>query len=115
MSKIKFNKRYESGKIEECVGNKHILKLSTGEKIIVATTRETCDCCKLYWNVTDIETGIALVGFYEHSMFLFFQYDNKTEKGALCLAIERIENSLKEKNTTYKELINKRLVEKVEE
>lgn len=108
--KIDFFKRYENGNTKNWVGNKHILKLSNGEKIVVATDKESDVVYGKWWNVTDIETGIAVVGLHEHLMFIYpFENSNDTEKGALGLAKERLDMALELKNITYKQLVEDRL------
>ena len=102
--KVRFYKRYKSGKIKSCLGNQHFLKLSNDEKIKVATDKEIDIVCGQWWNVTDIETGVAIIGWHEHTMFIHpFEHNNHTEKEALLLAKERLDMAIKTFNKTYKE------------
>lgn len=106
--KVRFYKRYESGKIKRCLGNEHFLELSNGEKIKVATDKEIDIGYGQWWNVTDIETGVAIIGWHEHTMFIYpFEHNNQTEKEALLLAKERLDMAIKTFNKTYKELTKK--------
>lgn len=109
--KIEFFKLYENGNKKQCIGNRHKLELSNGEKFLVVTDKEKDKTCGEWWNVTDIETGIAIVGIHEHLLFIYpFENSNETEKGALKLAKARLEEIIKS-GKTFKQLKESKLKE----
>ncbi|MGN0961301.1 MAG: hypothetical protein ACI4PF_03790 [Christensenellales bacterium] len=91
------------------IGNKHTLKLCTGEKLKVVAHKEDG---YNYWHITDIETGLNMVP--EH-YYGFIDYDDKhnafTEKNALETAKYSIDKHLNKKKITFSEMREKRLKE----
>lgn len=90
---------------EYIIGNKHKLKLITGEVLNVVTDKR-----QEYWFVTDVETGLLLVprlyyGFINYDP----QHDVYKERNALETAKFCINRHLTERNMTFAEMRVRRL------
>lgn len=111
--KTKFYILINGCKKEEREGNKHILKISTGEEIEVATSIEEDG-----WSVTDIESGLRFSGandLLEISVLEYIYGDGSvvslenTEENLLKIAKDKIERVVKGSRKTMVELREERL------
>lgn len=93
------------------IGNRHKIKLITGEVVKVATDKRH-DC----WFVTDIESGLSIVSSSYYGLLCFDdEHDVFTEKNALDTAKFCVDAHLKSKNITFEEWRKERLSELIKE
>ena len=106
--KIEFKARYVDDVFQTKIGNKHKIKLSNGEIINVATTKEGDLIYGTWWNVSDIDSGLLIVCYNPSPYDYLSKHTNNTERGALLLAKDTLNFAIKDKQCSYKELLNKR-------
>lgn len=83
--------------VRKLIGNRHKIKLITGEVINVVTDKRYA-----HWFVTDVESGFCIVPpSYYGLLCLDDEHDVFTEKKALETATFAINNFLKLKNITF--------------
>jgi hypothetical protein len=101
----------ENNKTCTIIGNRHKIKLITGEVIKVATDKRHD-----YWFVTDIESGLAIVSPSYYGLLCFDdEHDVFTENNALDTAKFCVDAHLKSKNISFEEWRKERLSELIKE
>jgi hypothetical protein len=114
--KEKFKQMNTKGKMVSCQGNKHIIRLSSGEEIEVFTHRQRARrkdgrLTGAYWCVSDVQSGMQILGFYER-FDIFDTFYQNDEESVLEYARHKIELFIHEQKCTFAEMRKKR-IEKV--
>lgn len=113
--KIEIEIKCENDEGERCVrkivGNRHKIKLITGEVINVVTDKRDA-----HWFVTDVESGFCMVPPSYYGLLCFdYEHDVFTEKKALETTKFCVDNFLKSKNITFEQWRKERLSKLIKE
>lgn len=113
--KIEIEIKCENDEGERCVrkivGNRHKIKLITGEVINVVTDKRDA-----HWFVTDVESGFCMVPPSYYGLLCFDdEHDVFTEKKALETTKFCVDNFLKSKNITFEQWRKERLSKSIKE
>ena len=93
--------------VRKIIGNKHKIKLITGEVINVVTDKRYA-----HWFVTDVKSGLCIVPPSYYGLLCFDdEHDVFTEKNALETTKFCVDNFLKSQNITFEQWRKERLYE----
>ena len=111
MEKEKFKIRLSKDKLISVKGKKYVISLPNGEKVEVFTHRQRArkidgKLTGSYWCVTDLESGLQIVGKYEYVSLMSELYKN-TEESAITCAITKMRINVTESKLTFSELREK--------
>ena len=111
MEKEKFKIRLSKDKLISVKGKKYVISLPNGEKVEVFTHRQRArkidgKLTGCYWCVTDLESGLQIVGTYEYSSLMDKLYKN-TEESAITYAITKMRINVTESKLTFSDLREK--------